>query len=249
MDDRRLFGRERTVVDPIVPLAGVMGLRHPKMRGVGLHWNESRAHWADCSDSLMNEPRNGGPTELHEGSVHRKLVSMIDSFYLTLTKLGTQFSYGSFGDINDVAEGVKELGWRLVGQGYDDGSGGWVGGPQVSNLFQNPSNLDCVVTFQGSSSIGDWLANANFGTRSFCGRRERVHGGFRNHMRRITRQESWQTEVRAHLPRCGKVYVTGHSLGGAMAELFTACAESDGASEDYSFISWVKGTPARLPYL
>jgi len=254
MVDRGLFGREREVVDQVVPLAGLLGYRHPKMGGAGLHLNESRAEFAECSEALMNEPRGGGSTELHEVSEYISQVKMINDMVLNMTRLGTEFSYGGVGDVEFVAEAVKEMGWRLVGQGYDDGSGNLAGGGQVSNLFQRPSTLECILTFQGSSSAGDWIANLDAVAREFCGRSERAHGGFRNHLRRITRNPSWQSEVRPHLGKCGKVYVAGHSLGGAMAELFTACAANppaagEEASEDYSFISWVKEEPTQLPYL
>lgn len=242
-----------SAIDTVVPIAGLVGFRHNWMEGAELDISKKRVRYNDCNERLTREPRGSTQAWLHDGDIYVDAVRPINNdAVLNMTILSTKFSYDQ-NPQQEVAAGVREFGWRLVGTGFEDGSGGVVGGSQVSHLFQQPQSLECLVTFQGSSSLGDWFANLDASKTSFCGLSSRVHRGFRDHMRRMVRASSWQREVRPNLGRCSKVYVAGHSLGGAMASLFTACAASapssgDGFSEDYSFIGWQKQSPARLAY-
>merc|ERR1719203_245154 len=71
-----------------------------------------------------------------------------------------------------------------------------------------------------------------------------VHEGWRDKLRFMVRNRDWQRKVRSKLSTCSKVYVAAHSAGGAVAELFTACAHaapqpgSPGYESDYKYIGW-----------
>jgi len=166
-------------------------------------------------------------------------------------------------------------GWSLVGSAYYDGTGSLIGGPQVSHLLQQPDTLECVLTFQGTQHYKDWFANLAVKPSHFCGlveedeecgpfglstcqvRRPRgafTHWGFADTIRRMTRLPDFQTNIHAKLGMCSGVYVTGHSLGGAIASLFTACVSRQlkpgdyGYEEDYKYMGWTKAfRPSRLP--
>ena len=79
-----------------------------------------------------------------------------------------------------------------------------------------------------------------------------VHSGFAAELERITQHPSWQKNVRERLPSCAHVSAFGHSLGGAMSDLFTACMtrkpqEGSFGHEDYASMSWTKQRPRTLP--
>jgi len=241
-------------IDAVVPLAGLFGYRHAWMRGAELDVTNKTVRFQDCSEAMTNSPTGSTAIGLHYPEQYRDAVRVLgDERATNMTILGTAFSYNR-NPQEEVAAGVREYGWRLVGTGFDDGSDAITGGAQVSHLFQHPGSLECILTFQGSDSLLDWFGNIDVYQVSFCGLSERVHKGFRDHLRRIIRNPTWQQNVRSHLGRCRKVFATGHSLGGVRAELFTACtanapSSGRGYDEDYSFIGWQKKAPARLPYL
>lgn len=247
-------GAAGPVVDAVVPMAGLVGFRHAWIGGAELDVTEGTVRVQQCNETITNSPTGRRAPWLHGNERYVDAVGKLDDrAVLNMTILSTIFSYHR-NPKEEVAAGVREYGWRLVGTGFDDGSGAFAGGPQVSHLFQDPESLDCILTFQGSDSMQDWFGNIDVVQESFCGLSERVHKGFRDHMRRIIRNPTWQQEVRPHLGRCRNVFATGHSLGGAMATLFTACTANapssrSGYDEDYSFIGWQKEAPARLEYL
>jgi len=168
---------------------------------------------------------------------------------------------------------VIQYGWRGVGYATHDGTGSVAAGPQISHLIQNPGTLECVVTFQGTANFNDWVSNVAIAPVPFCGltyedetcgrigtcvvRKKRgsfAHWGFADRLRKITRTNEWETNIHSNLPFCSKLYVAGHSAGGAMAELFTACVANTlhpgefGYEDDYKYMGFVKAKPQKLKY-
>jgi len=149
---------------------------------------------------------------------------------------------------------VKEhMGWVLVGHsnaatdsggasgllGYNAADGAGTGVTSVLQtvnsfsdgfgdhmmLFQHPDTLECALVFEGSGldDLKDWLANMNFWTTEFCGFGQ-THRGFRAKLLRMVGGIDFVQSIRRKIGSCSKLSVAGHSLGGAQAELFTACA-------------------------
>merc|ERR1711879_309591 len=106
-------------------------------------------------------------------------------------------------------------GWNLVGIATMPGA-------DRTFLHQDPSTLNCIVSFSGSNSVDDWVHDLAAVGHEWCGFDE-VHDGFRVELEHMARSESFKFNVLRKLPKCAELYVTGHSLGGAMAELFAAC--------------------------
>lgn len=148
---------------------------------------------------------------------------------------------------------ATDRGWNLIHTARHEG--GEDGGPQVQHLVQNPQTLECLLTFQATRSLKDWKANFDFiQVKDFCGLSNMVHRGFRNHLRSIIYSDDWQSNIRPKLPSCAKVYAAGASLGGATAELFTACVQHAPKPEndpegDYAKFGWTKGVAKLLPPL
>merc|ERR1712048_1168869 len=82
---------------------------------------------------------------------------------------------------------------------------------------------NCMLAFSGTNAIesGELFTSLDLGTRSYCGL-DHVHNGFVGELEFISKTAIYD-RLKKKLARCDKLTVTGHSLGGALAELFAAC--------------------------
>jgi len=125
-------------------------------------------------------------------------------------------------NVTEVADLARSKGYGLVASAVCEVAGQ----VEVAHLIQNPETLDCWLTFEGSDNSNDWLNNIKVFRTHFCGLPQEVHTGFRNQTMAMVLEPSFQTDVRPKLGHCNNVEVLGHSLGGAIAGLFAACAHS-----------------------
>lgn len=176
--------------------------------------------------------------------------------------------------LQEIVDNLKSMSWSIVG--FASYKGDLLTGEQVSYLVQDEKDLGCVLTFQGTDSAQDgWTDLAAYAV-PFCGLTQRgdtcctydpvacvgqcspkgngisfVHQGFRNQLQRMVSDGTWQKNIREQLPYCKSVQVLGHSLGGALSELFTSCLEQnlqpgDFGYEDFSVMTWSRKEPKKL---
>lgn len=129
-------------------------------------------------------------------------------------------------------------GWRLVG--YADVKG-WGSDEDRVLLTQHTATKDCAIVFEGSQGIADLGSfSKSFGT-SYCGFAN-THVGVRDELWCITNDKEYKLYIKAKLEKCESVSCVGHSLGGSVCEIFTACANSGRRGDpDYDMIAWTKG--------
>lgn len=229
-----------TSVDNVPILLGPLGFRHPLFDNLDLNGVDMEER--TCPG---NEPILGlGTVSLHGMELYRDRIletNAANSRIVVMTRVGLNNSYNENSRESDSS--ARAVGWRLVETAVQQP------GPVVSHLFQSPETLECVLTFQGSSRFDDWMDNINVGRVHFCGLPVQVHRGFRNAMQSMVNEPSWQNGIRPYLGKCSKVNVVGHSLGGATATLFHACASrAPGGNPDWEMMSFTPGTPERLTY-
>jgi len=137
-------------------------------------------------------------------------------------------------------------GWKLVAtETRIQGSGGLYDEDPVL-LVQDSKSLDCALVFTGTNNIDNELGTSmtTYGA-GYCGFAQ-VHDGYKNELWDIT-HDLWPG-LRPKLSKCNKVYCVGHSLGGSLCEIFTACANSQRFTDpDYQNQMWSKGTPEAMP--
>lgn len=149
-----------------------------------------------------------------------------------------------------VANNVRALGWGLVDSAII-GSGFLILGTEPSHLIQDPVSLRCILTFEGSDDVVDFIEDVRVIRTSFCGLAQKVHSGFKSVVMEMVGSYAFQTKIRPQLPFCNKVDVMGHSLGGATASLFAACASNplqpgDEGYEEYQMFGWTPATPKNV---
>lgn len=258
--------------DAVPQVTWTLGYRHAWMDSYDFDVrDQGTVRKTTCSQEAEYEPRGRviDPI-LHARTWYVNVAHTISDAMGNLTDIATIGSY--FSDENYVRRRIEAQGWKYISMASHPGSG-ITGGPQQVHLVQHPRTLECLITFQGSDSPQDWVANFATGKSHFCGfvdRDERcdfqfggecpvkrkgnsfVHLGFRDHMRRMVRSQEFQRNIRPKFQHCSKLNVAGHSLGGAVSELFTACTMraplrgNYGYEEDYKYISFTKGTAQRL---
>jgi len=261
---KQWFGQE---ADTATTITGVIGFRHPFMdfKLLDLKDPQGKNKLYRCDSEVANRPRGLSKFALHAKDGYRDATENLDLGWgrlnFAMARMGNIESYNM--DRNSAHSNAQSFGWNLIGSATDDGGGLYVG-KQVSHLFQKASSGECTLTFQGSSSFSDWTANFNIQKKPFCGYapatafiaandttsvlgagQSLVHKGFQDALMAIVRNKDWQSDIRPKLSGCTKVYVTGHSLGAAQAELFGACINSapgpgqDG-HEHYKYMSYTR---------
>lgn len=236
----------RVKVDAVVPVLTPLGYNHPKTKVLRLDTEKS-----DSIEPCGWQSSGGRNVDvgLHSGKDYK---TMAVQYCGAAASLALNMSYED--NVGKVAQEARRQGWGLVDTALCPGKLSWlpiIGSKEVSHLFQNPNTLDCMITFEGSDSLGNWLDNFNIGKSSFCNLRTRTHSGFQDALRIITKSSDFQNKIRPKLKNCRNVWAIGHSLGGAIASLFSACANNyarAGSDGDFRNITWTRGTPTKMSY-
>jgi len=229
--------------------------------------------WGCNRDNSWLPPVDWTSIELHEQERYIDSVQRTyqDEWYHNVSIFASRQSYIQHPET--VFQQVQEFGWGLVGSALHAG-GTIYGGKQITHLIQHPQTNECILTFQGTASVQGWIANFHFEAAHFCGMVEQdescsftwgtcatrnpkgsfVHAGFKERILAMIKTDDFQNNIRPHLGRCSRVLTVGHSLGGAVSELFAACASrapkpGEYGHEDYQHMAWVKESPARLSYI
>ncbi|KAL7534297.1 hypothetical protein ACHAXR_010452 [Thalassiosira sp. AJA248-18] len=121
----------------------------------------------------------------------------------------------------------------------------------LRNDQQNSNHRKCIIAFQGSDGTTD-LANFAMGSNDdtgYCGRYG-VHTGVSDELWKITHDPQYANIIKPALETCDDVTCVGHSLGGALCNVFTMCANQglgylDGSNDaqmwdDYNSLIWTK---------
>lgn len=261
----RTFSGDGGVRDPVSWLANQGGFKHARMKAMTLHSGEPP--WLlPCSEATSAFPPYDFPN-IHQLALHftegylqkvRDNLAHVPSHLDVFASL-MRTVYVDHAGAKELAEGV---GYRFVAEAAN--------GDDLTRLYQNPQTLDCIISFRGSDNAGDWINNAGLGSRDFCNFVD-VHSGFVQKFTNTVTASQFQTNIRANLPKCSSLKATGHSLGGAVAEMFAGCinrapkgltpledlSRGNGITTDHAdwityvsykgYIVWFQGTPELMP--
>mmetsp|Transcript_53334 Transcript_53334/g.152905 ORF Transcript_53334/g.152905 Transcript_53334/m.152905 type:complete len:366 (+) Transcript_53334:87-1184(+) len=243
--------------------AGAMFTKYPHMSisSVCLHW-ETDSIYTPCTHTNNGDAAspsstiNGGLVYQNWG-LHQEndYTDRLRDITLNGTKVGAQnpfdaarkFAFAAWRSYTSLDEQRGEVafgmsGWNLVGRANFDGS---AGDTDAVSLIQERDTLDCAVIFEGTNSLSEMFTTiVEYGT-GYCGF-DNVHVGIRNELWSLT-GGPWETDIKPKLEACNRVLCIGHSLGGALCEVFAACANSGHYSDpDYQRLAWGKKMAAQM---
>lgn len=222
----------RTVLDgrdPVPWFAQYAGFRHPMMEMFALppKGNSDGVVTHACRQNTTWMPTGSFRALASMGSwTHRQTV-----YWDRLREIGVknETDHGMFARFSKSVsktpavahEWATLIGWNLVSWANLDSD--------PVHLYQEPHTHRCAIAFRGSDDpfqrdgMSDWSQNFRVYEREFCNF-DRVHGGFVEEWESIVGTSDFQDNIRSQLKHCSEVSTGGHSSGGAMAELFAACA-------------------------
>jgi Lipase (class 3) len=128
-------------------------------------------------------------------------------------------------DLDALRKALGAGGFSLVNT-YDRG---------VTQGFLARSPDFAVLAFRGSDSFADWRQNLQGRPRIIQTKLGpvRVHGGFKAAFDVV--EDEIKADLAAHIPQDLGLYITGHSLGAAVAQIASAALERDNLAALYTF--------------
>jgi len=219
---------------------------HPLMETAELNGDDKVYKRYECGDKntgLFNGRVEAPEGFLHSGATYDNRITSstdgsIDARTKEITSVGLLTSY--MGDDKSIRAQISSTGWTLNGTAVLNATGG---SPKETHLFMK--GKDCIVTFQGTDDGTDAVDDVSIAKTTYCKllgndvNDPKLHYGFVKQIREITKESSYVSQIQEKLPQCTKVTAVGHSLGGALAALWTACVNNDvGASDDQRKVRW-----------
>lgn len=204
---------------------------HPKMKTIKMNSKGDYWEW-ECGEKKLQFLRLNALLHNVGKYVKRVLWSDLPQHVKDVSVNGLNISYD---ETPEAVQSKLQPGWEVIGHSDVDND--------FSYLVKNDAK--CILTFSGTNNGlfegDDWDTNLDTSLVSFCELRQQVHSGFKDEVMRYVRSDLFKANIKPKLGGCGHLTVTGHSLGGAVAAIFTACANNEELAEndaDFKDLKW-----------
>jgi len=231
---------------------------HAKINSAKLHW-QSESYYYPCGDVEGHQedghpawPAHGVNSDgviVQEWRVHHEYTYRDRLWFLTINGTRRTFeepfksallfinvAYRVYERLDLIEDGVHRLmpGWKVLH--HDVWRRRFIDTDPIL-LVQEQATQDCAMAFSGTNSLADFPASIDSLPSHYCGF-DHVHVGYVMKLRNVIRH-LWEN-MRPKLQKCRKLFCAGHSMGGSLCELFSACANSRNTSDpDYQALAWI----------
>mmetsp|Transcript_51601 Transcript_51601/g.120376 ORF Transcript_51601/g.120376 Transcript_51601/m.120376 type:complete len:656 (+) Transcript_51601:82-2049(+) len=227
---------------------------HPIISTLALDWGQDSLYvpcpgevawpYGGASSWGLHSETHYAP-RLQEVTIEGRKVKDEEPF-ATANKMVT-LAYKSYDSVENTKKELKEKlpDWHLIDRHvFEWTSGAYDDDPVL--IAQNKQNLDCALIFTGTNHFGELGSSVKQHLTGYCGF-DQVHAGYRDEVWQLSDHAIWPM-ITGKLAKCRRVICVGHSLGGAVCDVFAGCINSRRSDDpDYKKLMWLQGPPTLMP--
>lgn len=228
---------------------------HPFISVLALDWGQDSFYQPCPGDATW--PQGGGAADwgLHSETHYAPRLQNVtlsgvavatDEPFKTANEMVT-LAYKSYDTVENTIKEMKTKlpKWRLVDRHVFEWSEGAYDDDPIM-VAQQTETLECALVFTGTNHFGELGSSVKQHLTGYCGF-DQVHAGYRDEVWQLSDHAIWP-KITEKLSKCSSVRCVGHSLGGAMCDVFSGCINSGRLEDpDYKKLMWYQGTPELMP--
>lgn len=228
---------------------------HPTISTLALDWGQDSFYQPCPGEAAW--PKGGGAADwgLHSETHYAPRLQAVtidgvkmatEEPFKTANEMVT-LAYKSYDSVPNTIKEMKEKlpKWRLVARHVFEWSEGAYDDDPIL-VAQQVDTLECALVFTGTNHFGELGSSVKQHLTGYCGF-DQVHAGYRDEVWQLSDHAIWP-QVTKKLAKCSGVRCVGHSLGGAMCDVFSSCINSGRRDDpDYQKLIWYQDTPELMP--
>ncbi|CAE8686896.1 unnamed protein product, partial [Polarella glacialis] len=155
-------------------------------------------------------------------------------------RLMVSLAFGAYSDTPDMKAKARYglPGWKVVAHEIQN----TLEAKDSIWLVQEQDTMDCAFVFTGTSTFAELGTSIKSVGHPFCGFKE-VHRGYQDKLYWL--MKGLMPKLRPKMAQCNRMTCTGHSLGGSLCDVWSACANSKRTNDKhYKLQMWTKGDGA-----
>eukprot|EP00442_Polarella_glacialis_P046790 CAMPEP_0115119376 /NCGR_PEP_ID=MMETSP0227-20121206/45054_1 /TAXON_ID=89957 /ORGANISM="Polarella glacialis, Strain CCMP 1383" /LENGTH=364 /DNA_ID=CAMNT_0002520833 /DNA_START=196 /DNA_END=1290 /DNA_ORIENTATION=+ len=238
---------------------------HPEIGVVALHWKEDSTYVPGRGHPSWPIQSQPGKAIFMDWGLHKEKNYQDRLNEITVLEMSTAITVDKMSVNNQELFRKARLMVSLAFGAYSDtpdmkakaryGLPGWkVVAHEIQNtleakdsiwLVQEQDTMDCAFVFTGTSTFAELGTSIKSVGHPFCGFKE-VHRGYQDKLYWL--MKGLMPKLRPKMAQCNRMTCTGHSLGGSLCDVWSACANSKRTNDKhYKLQMWTKGVPQLMP--
>jgi len=229
---------------------------HPEIGVVALHWKEDSTYVPGRGHPSWPIQSQPGKAIFMDWGLHKEKnyqdrlnaitvdkMSVNNQELFRKARLMVSLAFGAYSDTPDMKAKARYglPGWKVVAHEIQN----TLEAKDSIWLVQEQDTMDCAFVFTGTSTFAELGTSIKSVGHPFCGFKE-VHRGYQDKLYWL--MKGLMPKLRPKMAQCNRMTCTGHSLGGSLCDVWSACANSKRTNDKhYKLQMWTKGVPQLMP--